>query len=87
MPLAYHPEQQRRSQYHMMAQAAQQQQQQQMMMQAHMHNSMFFSPQPMMGSGFFGPPMVMQAPAAPMHDEAKYGLVDRWRRDVAVEEA
>ncbi|KAJ7507790.1 hypothetical protein B0H11DRAFT_1849056 [Mycena galericulata] len=87
MPLAYHPEQQRRSQYHMMAQAAQQQQQQQMMMQAQMHNSMFFSPQPMMASGYFSPNMMMQAPSAPMHDEVKYGRVDRWRRDVAVEEA
>ncbi|KAJ7180069.1 hypothetical protein C8R43DRAFT_386026 [Mycena crocata] len=94
LPLAYHPEQQRRSQYHMMAQAAQQQQQQQqqqMMMQAQLHNSMFFSPQPMMpsamASGFFGPPMMMQTPMAPMHDETKYGQVDRWRRDVAVEEA
>ncbi|KAJ7744441.1 hypothetical protein DFH07DRAFT_22025 [Mycena maculata] len=87
-PLAFHPEQQRRSQYHMMAQAAQQQQhQQQMMMQAQMHSSMFFSPQPMMASGYFGPPMMMQPSAAPMHDETKYGQVDRWRRDVAVEEA
>lgn len=85
MPLAYHPEQQRRSQYHMMAQAAQQQQQQ-MMVQAHLQNSMFFSPQPMMASGYFGPPMMMQTPMAPMHDEAKYGLVDRWRRDVIVDE-
>ncbi|KAJ7700076.1 hypothetical protein B0H17DRAFT_925834 [Mycena rosella] len=83
MPLAYHPEQQRRSQYHMMAQAAQQQQ---MMMQAQMQNGMFFSPQPMMSPGYFGPPMMMQAPMASMHDEAKYGLVDRWRRDVVVEE-
>ncbi|KAJ6613463.1 hypothetical protein B0H10DRAFT_2177198 [Mycena sp. CBHHK59/15] len=84
MPLAYHPEQQRRTQYQMMAQ---QQQQQQFMMQAQLQNSMFFSPQPMMGSGFFGPPMMMQAPMPPpMHDEAKYGRVDRWRRDVAVEE-
>ncbi|KAJ7095369.1 hypothetical protein B0H15DRAFT_829272 [Mycena belliarum] len=88
VPLAYHPDQQRRSQYHMMAQAAQQQQQQQMMMQAQMHNSMFFSPQPMMTPPFFGPPtMMQQPPMAPMHDEAKYGRVDRWRRDVAVEEA
>jgi hypothetical protein len=85
-PLAYHPEQQRRSQYHMMAQA--QQQHQQMMMQAQLQNSMFFPPQPMMGSGFFAPPMMMQqAPMAPMHDEGKYGVVDRWRRDVAVEES
>jgi hypothetical protein len=42
----------------------------------------------MMGSGFFAPPMMMQqAPMAPMHDEGKYGVVDRWRRDVAVEES
>ncbi|KAJ6539308.1 hypothetical protein B0H19DRAFT_1002561 [Mycena capillaripes] len=89
MPLAFHPEQQRRSQYHMMAQAQAQaqHQHQQMMMQAQLQNSMFFSPQPMM-SGFFPPPMMMQqTPMAPMHDEAKYGEVDRWRRDVAVEEA
>ncbi|KAJ6484985.1 hypothetical protein C8R47DRAFT_1048090 [Mycena vitilis] len=87
MPLAYHPEQQRRSQYHMLAQAQAQQQHQQMMMQAQMQNSMFFSPQPMM-SGFFPSPMMMQPTAtAPMHDEAKYTTVDRWRRDVAVEEA
>ncbi|KAK7061687.1 hypothetical protein R3P38DRAFT_2830966 [Favolaschia claudopus] len=84
MPLAYHPEQQRRSQFNMMAQA--QAQHQHMMMQAQMHQSMFFQ-QPMMGSGFFGPPMMMQPPVAPslasLHDEAKYGAVDKWRRDVA----
>ncbi|KAJ7068261.1 hypothetical protein C8F01DRAFT_1207875 [Mycena amicta] len=83
MPLAYHPEQQRRSQYHIMAQA-QAHQQQQMMMQAQFTNSMFFSPPAMpamMGSGFFGPPMMMPPPP----DEAKYGAVDRWRRDVAAE--
>ncbi|KAJ7047407.1 hypothetical protein C8F04DRAFT_936381 [Mycena alexandri] len=87
MPLAYHPEQQRRSQYHMMAAQVQQQQQiaqQQMMMQAQMQ---FFSPQPMMAPGYFGPPMMMQPPMAPAHDEAKYGLVDRWRRDVVIEDA
>jgi hypothetical protein len=72
----------------MMAQA--QAQHQQMMMQAQMHNSMFFQ-QPMMGSGFFGPPMMMQPQAmapslASLHDDAKYGAVDKWRRDVAVEE-
>ncbi|KAF7352823.1 hypothetical protein MVEN_01249200 [Mycena venus] len=90
-PLAYHPEQQRRSQFNMMAQAQAQAQHQQMMMQAQLHNSMFFQPQPMMASGFFGPPMMMQAPMAPslasMHDEAKYSTVDKWRRDVAVEES
>ncbi|RDB22575.1 hypothetical protein Hypma_010213 [Hypsizygus marmoreus] len=89
-PLAYHPEQQRRTQYQMMAQ---QQQQQQLMMQAQMHNSMYFSPPSMMGSPFFGQtmmPMMMQPPMPipsppPMHDEAKFGRVDKWRRDVAVE--
>ncbi|KAJ7276360.1 hypothetical protein B0H12DRAFT_1084971 [Mycena haematopus] len=89
MPLAYHPEQQRRSQFNLMAQAQAQAQHQQMMMQAQMHNSMFFQ-QPMMGSGFFGPPAMMQIPVAPslasLHDEAKFGAVDKWRRDVAVEE-
>ncbi|KAK0230790.1 hypothetical protein IW262DRAFT_1445119 [Armillaria fumosa] len=93
-PLAFHPEQQRRTQYQMMAQH---QQQQQMLMQAQqMHNSMFFNP-PMMGSQFFGPPlappmnpMMMQPPMQipsppPMQDPTKFGRVDRWRRDVAVE--
>ncbi|KAF9462636.1 hypothetical protein BDZ94DRAFT_1219541 [Collybia nuda] len=88
-PLAYHPEQQRRTQYQMMAQ----QQQQQMMMQAQMQNSMFFSPPSMIGSPYFGPsmmPLMMQPPIQipsppPTHDEAKYGRVDRWRRDVAIE--
>lgn len=92
-PLALHPEQQRRTQYQMMAQ------QQQMMMQTQMHNSMFFGATPsMMGSGFFGPsippPMMMHPPMPmpmpmpsppPIQDVAKYGRVDRWRRDVAVE--
>ncbi|KAL0949965.1 hypothetical protein HGRIS_009985 [Hohenbuehelia grisea] len=91
-PLAFHPEQQRRTQYQMLAQA--QVQHQQLMMQAQATNSMFFNPS-MMGSGFFGPPMaspaMMMAPPAPMpsppplNDANKYGRVDRWRRDVAVE--
>lgn len=90
-PLAFHPEQQRRTQYQMFAQA--QQQQQQLMMQAQMQNSMFFNPA-MMGSGVFTPmavpPMMMGVPMAPpspppAHDSGKYGRVDRWRRDVAVE--
>lgn len=89
-PLAFHPEQQRRTQYQMFAQA---QQQQQMMMQAQIQNSMFFNPA-MMGSGVFTPmavpPMMMGVPMAPpspppVHDAGKYGRVDRWRRDVAVE--
>ncbi|KDQ64487.1 hypothetical protein JAAARDRAFT_118289 [Jaapia argillacea MUCL 33604] len=90
-PLAFHPEQQRRTQYQMMAQ-----QQQAMMMQAQMHNSMFMGgPPSMMSPGFFGgpmtpgmmlppPPMVMASPA-PANDSAKYGRVDKWRHDVAVE--
>ncbi|KAF8195937.1 hypothetical protein K438DRAFT_1826764 [Mycena galopus ATCC 62051] len=91
MPLAYHPEQQRRSQFNLMAQAQVQAQvqHQQMMMQAQMQNSMFFQ-QPMMGSGFFAPQMMMQGPVAPslasLHDEAKYGAVDEWRRNVPVGE-
>ncbi|CAK5262693.1 unnamed protein product [Mycena citricolor] len=83
-PLAFHPEQQRRSQYQMMAQA--QVQHQQMMMQA---QSMFFSPQPMMAPGFFGPPPMMMQPPMSMvsgHEEAKYGAVDRWRKEVVADE-
>ncbi|KAF8655308.1 hypothetical protein AX16_003205 [Volvariella volvacea WC 439] len=85
-PLALHPEQQRRTQYQMMAQ-------QQLMMQAQFQNSMFFTP-PIMAPGFYGPPvmpqMMMQPPMQipsppPMHDEAKFGRVDKWRRDVAVD--
>lgn len=92
-PLAFHPEQQRRTQSHMFVQAQQQQQQQQLMMQAQMQSNMFFNPA-MMGSGFFTPiavpPMMMGVPMTPpspppAHDAAKYGRVDRWRRDVAVE--
>jgi len=90
-PLAFHPDQQRRTQYQAMAQ------QQQMMMQAQMQQSIFFGAPSMMGSGFFGPsmapmasPMVMglQQPMPsppPAPDAGKFGLVDRWRRDVAVE--
>jgi len=88
-PLAFHPQQQRRTQYQMMAQ-----QQQQMMMQAQLHNSMFFSPPSMLGSGFFGPPvmppMMMQQPISlpsppPADESVKFGRVDKWRHDVAVE--
>ncbi|KAI0921746.1 hypothetical protein AcW1_004365 [Taiwanofungus camphoratus] len=88
-PLAFHPEQMRRTQY-MMAQ------QQQVMMQAQaaqLHQSMIFGAPSMMSSGFFGPPMgppMMIHPQIPattpsMHDAAKFGRVDKWRRDVAVE--
>ena len=92
-PLAFHPEQQRRTQYQMFVQ---QQQQQQMLIQAQMQNSMFFNPPPvMMAPGYFGqaiappvmippPPMPIPSPP-PMHDAAKFGRVDRWRRDVVVQ--
>ena len=87
-PLAFHPEQQRRTQYQMLAQ------QQQMMLQAQFQNSMFFNSPSMLGSGFFGPPvmppMMMQPPIPmptppPAPDTAKFGRVDKWRHDVAVE--
>jgi hypothetical protein len=88
-PLAYHPEQQRRTQYQMMVR----QQQQQLMLQAQVQSNMFFSNPSMMSPQFFGPPIMpvmmqppVQAPSLPtVHDEAKYGRVDKWRHDVAVE--
>jgi hypothetical protein len=87
-PLALHPEQQRRTQYNAIAQ----QQQQQMMIQAQLQSSLFFGAPPM-GSGFFGQPLTspMMVPFAspmtspPLHDAGKFGRVDRWRHDVAVE--
>ena len=91
VPLAFHPEQQRRTQYQMLAQ---QQHQQQMMMQAQMQSNMLMSAS-MMGPGYFTPlvhPMgMMQAPMPmpsppPMNDEVKFGRVDRWRRDIVVDE-
>jgi hypothetical protein len=93
VPLALHPEQQRRTQYQMMAQQQQQYAQQQMMMQAQFQSSMMFAPPSLMGSGFFGPPMAppmmvpMPGPMTPPpeHDANKFGRVDRWRHDVAVE--
>ena len=99
-PLAFHPEQQRKTQYQMLAQLQQQQQQQQqqqMMMQAQMHNSFYFGGPAMIGSGFFGQPInagmgvppfmgiAMPPSPPPVHDAAKFGRVDRWRHDVAVE--
>ncbi|KAH7887754.1 hypothetical protein F5I97DRAFT_1806429 [Phlebopus sp. FC_14] len=90
-PLAFHPEQRRRIQHQILAQAHQQQH---MMMQAQMHNSIYFGAPAMLGSGFFGPSMgaplaMMGMPVAPspppVHDAAKFGRVDKWRRDVAVE--
>ena len=92
VPLAFHPEQQRRTQYQMLAQ--QQQQQQQMMMQAQMQSNMLMNAS-MMGPGYFAPivhPMGMMQvpmplPSPPLiHDEVKFGRVDRWRRDIVVDE-
>ena len=91
LPLAFHPEQQRRTQYQMLAQ---QQHQQQMMMQAQMQSNMLMGAS-MMGPGYFAPlvhPMGMMQipmpiPSPPLiHDDAKYGRVDRWRRDIVVDE-
>ncbi|KAF8812450.1 hypothetical protein BYT27DRAFT_6420940 [Phlegmacium glaucopus] len=91
LPLAFHPEQQRRTQYQMLAQ---QQHQQQMMMQAQMQSNMLMNAS-MMGPGYFAPlvnpmgmmqvPMPMPSPP-PIHDEVKFGRVDRWRRDIVVDE-
>ena len=90
-PLAFHPEQQRRTQYQLMAQ--QQQHQQQLMMQAQLQSSMMMNLTP----GYYPQPILnpvamlqMQVPMPipsppPIHDEAKYGRVDRWRRDVVVD--
>lgn len=96
-PLAFHPEQQRRTQYQLFAAAQQQQQvqqQQAMMMQAQFQSSMFFN-QPMVAPPYFAPPMMnpmammqppMPAPSPPpIHDEAKFMSVDRWRRDVTID--
>ena len=95
-PLAFHPDQMRRTQY-MMAAQQQQQQQQQFMMQAQAAQmraqSMMYGMPSMMGSGYFGPPMappmmvppVMPGTPPPIHDAAKYGRVDKWRQEVAVE--
>ena len=90
VPLAFHPEQQRRTQYQMLAQH----QQHQIMMQAQIQSNMLMNAS-MMGSGYFAPmvhPMGMMQvpmpiPSPPLiHDEVKYGRVDRWRRDIVVDE-
>jgi hypothetical protein len=90
-PLAFHPDQQRRTQYQLLAQ--QQQHQQQLMMQAQLQSSMMMNLTP----GYYPQPILnpmamlqMQVPIPipsppPIHDEAKYGRVDRWRRDVVVD--
>ncbi|KAI0677115.1 hypothetical protein C8Q78DRAFT_960189 [Trametes maxima] len=98
-PLGLHPEQLRKSQFFMAAQQQQQQQmlaqaQMAQMQQMQMQQSMMYAAAPsLMGSGFFGapvpPPMMMppQLPPTPppMPDASKFGLVDKWRHDVAVE--
>ncbi|KAI0322434.1 hypothetical protein OF83DRAFT_1093276 [Amylostereum chailletii] len=91
-PLGLHPDQQRRTQYQMLVQ---QQQQHQMMMQAQMHTSMMFSNPSMMGSGFFGAPMVspMMMPMVPpisgspppAPDSAKFNRVDEWRHGITTD--
>ncbi|KAH9977723.1 hypothetical protein BGW80DRAFT_1435453 [Lactifluus volemus] len=79
LPLAFHPEQQRPTQ---------------MILQAQVHQSMMFSPPSLMGSGFFGAPVLPQMippfgppPAPPSAapdaaDMTKFGRVDRWRREI-----
>ncbi|PIL37028.1 hypothetical protein GSI_00720 [Ganoderma sinense ZZ0214-1] len=57
--------------------------------------SMIFGNPSLMGSGFFVPPMAAAAPMMaypqlpatppPMQDASKFGRVDKWRHDVAVE--
>jgi hypothetical protein len=74
-------QQQQQAHFNLMAQ-------QQMMMQAQLRNSMAFGA-PSMLSGFspfmMPPPAFSPGPAAPMHDPAKYQIVDQWRHDVAAE--
>ncbi|KAI0775933.1 hypothetical protein BD413DRAFT_602463 [Trametes elegans] len=92
-PLGLHPEQLRKSQFFMAAAAQQQQQmlahaQLAQMQQMQMQQSMMYAAAPsMMGSGFFGPPVAPQLPPTPppMPDASKFGRVDKWRHDVAVE--
>jgi len=97
-PLAFHPEQQRRTQYNMLLQQQQQQLilqaqiQQAQIQQAQIQQSMMFSTPSLMGSAFFGAPTLPQvvplmppAPASPppgAQDMAKFGRVDRWRREI-----
>ncbi|KII94623.1 hypothetical protein PLICRDRAFT_98453 [Plicaturopsis crispa FD-325 SS-3] len=96
-PLALHPEQQRRTQYQMMAQHQQMMMQAQMQNSMYFGNpsmmsSGFFAPPPMVSPVPPQMPMMMpmgQPPAIPspppISDPMKYGRVDRWRHDVAVE--
>ena len=101
VPLGLHPEHQRRTQYQMFTQQQQLAQQQMMMQAQLQNNMMFSQPSfigpgffgPPMGMGM-GPmmgDMPMMAPAIapgtppPVQDPTKFGRVDAWRRDVAVE--
>jgi hypothetical protein len=95
-PLGMHPEAQRKSQFNMLAQ---QQQLMQMQAQAQFQSAMSLAPsQSFVGAPFspFGPvgpmaPMMMMGPqppvlqSVPMQDPAKFGRVDKWRHDVALE--
>lgn len=89
MPLALQQSQQQQTHYQMFAQ----QQQQHLLMQAQMQTNMFMNAHPSMMSGFYGAMplmnavMPMQAPLSipsppPVLDDANFGRVDRWRRDV-----
>lgn len=100
VPLGLHPEHQRRTQYQMLAQQqlAQQQIMMQAQLQNSMMFSQpsfmtpgFFGPPMGMGMGpmigdmsMMVPPMAPGTPP-PAQDPAKFGRVDAWRRDVAVE--
>lgn len=92
MPLGLQAHQ-RQTHYHMLAQ----QQHQQLLMQAQMQNNLFMNVHPPMMGGFYGampllnsvmpmpqvPPLIPSPP--PVVDDANFGRVDRWRRDVAVD--
>lgn len=101
VPLGLHPEHQRRTQYQVFTQQQQLAQQQMMMQaqlqssmmfsQPSFMGSGFFGPPMGMGMGPMMGDMSMVAPAVapgtppPVQDPAKFGRVDAWRRDVAVE--
>jgi hypothetical protein len=92
MPLALQS-QQHHNHYQMLAQ---QQQQQQLLMQAQMQNNMFMNAHASMMGGFYGAMPLMNAvvpmPAPvpvpsppPVLNDANFGRVDRWRRDIIVD--
>ena len=86
-PLGMHPKAQRKTQFNMLAQ--------QQFMQNQFQSPFGMAPAPFVGAPFtpFGPPappmapMMMMPPQPPAlpQDAAKFGRVDRWRHDVAVE--